>query len=661
MEDYKSKIVSTLLEIWTETDDKNFDYASPAQHEFCVTLFSYHQAKETKIFVVHPEKKKQEGTTNNMDVLIETLKDDIQQQQQKNKQNQNQQHHHHHNEGEEDGNIVIDNYKVDLDTLYSTFTTPFASSSSSSSSSEASSYPPLATNGLLENAIGKLNNLFQSELNSIKYQVSHYRPTSGVAGGNTTQDNNSSSIGSSSGSAIKSSTTSSSSDSNLNVSAASSSKISPNNNSSHNNALDNESEWRYLIDAEIADLYELVKELKNSLYRKKVTDREIESPSSPILSGKVNNVELYMHSATFTNILHLKNDLIQILQALPSTPTIPTKHQQHHLTVNNNNNNNNPVINIQNNNNATSNNNNIPTPSININNNNETIFKIPKITPTLIIDDNNTVRLQDNNTSLKSNNLDITVSRSAPSSPRTSRSRSSSTHSSSASTSRDHSPSPTKLNITNSNNNNNNGVVGDNNSQQCNILSSPLKKSSTMKNPNYQPGSFVVPRSPSKNNLTTKDNQSSISLLAATNSKKHPISSLSSRKSLDEQEEEMKNWISRTLNLELKDTSPHLPNDCPLSHHLRSGVVLCQLVNALANKTLIKKINHTPSAFFQIENIINFCQACNTLGLQDQDVPSPMDIHSSVNPKLFLQILKRKKKNGPCLFVCCKCTQLCIY
>ena len=63
---------------------------------------------------------------------------------------------------------------------------------------------------------------------------------------------------------------------------------------------------------------------------------------------------------------------------------------------------------------------------------------------------------------------------------------------------------------------------------------------------------------------------------------------------------------------------------------LKSGVVLCQLINAIKPGT-VAKINNQKMAFMQMENINAFLAGCRSLGMQDQDMFMTVDLFEEKN------------------------------
>ncbi|KAF2072131.1 hypothetical protein CYY_006550 [Polysphondylium violaceum] len=379
------------------------------------------------------------------------------------------------------------------------------------------------------------------------------------------------------------------------------------------------SEWRSLIDDEVIELYSLIKELKTKLppipsppSSPQIPNRDDsinDAPASPILSGKTRHKELYMHNNTFTNLLQLKNDLVGILK----NPFFKN---------NNNNENDNKNSNITtaiNNSTIISNTYITITPDNNNNSNNNKINNLSNIindnivTSAIVTNNNNnnnitTIPEEDTNQSKSAPNSPAKSRRERPPSPTLSPARG---RANSAERSLVHTKSTNNL-LQNNNINSNNNNINNSNIKSSHLNSTP--QSSPAKSNKFviraiQPNSPVF--SPSK-----------------TNNYYYKLSELDQEKC----EEEIKAWIQKLLNSDLSETSPHLPNSSPLSHHLRSGVILCQVINSIRPNT-IKKINLTPTPFLQMENIAHFLQACENLGVDKKDLFHSLDLYEMKNMK----------------------------
>merc|ERR1712226_253078 len=81
-------------------------------------------------------------------------------------------------------------------------------------------------------------------------------------------------------------------------------------------------------------------------------------------------------------------------------------------------------------------------------------------------------------------------------------------------------------------------------------------------------------------------------------------------------------WIEEVTGLEMGDESFH--------EWLKSGVVLCRLVNKIKKKS-VRKINKGKMAFKQRENISNYNNACKALGLRDGDCFVSQDLYEGDN------------------------------
>ncbi|EGC28254.1 hypothetical protein DICPUDRAFT_14225, partial [Dictyostelium purpureum] len=65
---------------------------------------------------------------------------------------------------------------------------------------------------------------------------------------------------------------------------------------------------------------------------------------------------------------------------------------------------------------------------------------------------------------------------------------------------------------------------------------------------------------------------------------------------------------------------------------LRSGVILCQVINQLRPNS-IKKINLAPTPFYQMENIAQFLRVCESVGVDKRDLFHSLDLYEMRNMK----------------------------
>jgi len=71
---------------------------------------------------------------------------------------------------------------------------------------------------------------------------------------------------------------------------------------------------------------------------------------------------------------------------------------------------------------------------------------------------------------------------------------------------------------------------------------------------------------------------------------------------------------------------------------LKSGVVLCELINKLAPGS-VKKINQQKMAAFQMENLQNFQSACRVYGLKDTDLFGPPALYEEKDMNQVIQTI----------------------
>ncbi|KAI6652603.1 hypothetical protein LOD99_4388 [Oopsacas minuta] len=89
-----------------------------------------------------------------------------------------------------------------------------------------------------------------------------------------------------------------------------------------------------------------------------------------------------------------------------------------------------------------------------------------------------------------------------------------------------------------------------------------------------------------------------------------------------ELEKEERKWIGAILK------KPFPPG--PFGDSLKSGVILCQLMNALKPGS-VKKISESSTAFPQMENISNFLKAAKNYGVTDTNLFQTADLFDGTN------------------------------
>ncbi|KYQ92048.1 hypothetical protein DLAC_06883 [Tieghemostelium lacteum] len=391
------------------------------------------------------------------------------------------------------------------------------------------------------------------------------------------------------------------------------------------------SEWRSLIDNEVSELYSLVKELKLKI---PTPYGGVDRPASPIIRSKTNHKELLLHNSTFTNILPLKNDGGTVNNSNSSgsgnTTTIII---QNEVATN---------VSDQMDSNESIQSRSAPTsprkardssqaskmepdpqPPQRSNSAEREKIRSPRSSSQLLhqaydnsSSDNSDSESQksppsSNTSKLGTSNsfssvssiietLKLPTSTSSPSLPLVTKSRSNSGGGQSATMG-----SPYKSPLANR-------TIKKLQNQHSTLPMSPNSSTSSLLSPgNTSPNSQnIIFSSPNKNTYYYK------------------LTEIDQEKS----EDDIKVWIQKQLANELCDLPPHLPNSSPLSHHLRSGVILCQLINSL-RPNIIKKINLTPTPFHQLENIVNFLQACETVGVDKRFLFHSLDLYEIRNMK----------------------------
>jgi len=98
------------------------------------------------------------------------------------------------------------------------------------------------------------------------------------------------------------------------------------------------------------------------------------------------------------------------------------------------------------------------------------------------------------------------------------------------------------------------------------------------------------------------------------------------------------------------------PDACNLHQDLKSGILLCELVNKLS-PGVVKKVNRSTMPFAQRENIHAFCEAAKSLGVKDINNFTADDLFEAKNMKqvvICLHALGQQAHlipdyTGPCL------------
>jgi hypothetical protein len=114
---------------------------------------------------------------------------------------------------------------------------------------------------------------------------------------------------------------------------------------------------------------------------------------------------------------------------------------------------------------------------------------------------------------------------------------------------------------------------------------------------------------------------------ASVSSLEHDIATKEEFKYLPELERSARQWIEKIVG----DIQPNLT----FPQYLKSGVILCKLMNAL-KPGIIPKINEQNIAYMQMENIERYLQACKELGLRDSDLFNTSDLFNEKNMNLVI-------------------------
>lgn len=88
-----------------------------------------------------------------------------------------------------------------------------------------------------------------------------------------------------------------------------------------------------------------------------------------------------------------------------------------------------------------------------------------------------------------------------------------------------------------------------------------------------------------------------------------------------QKEEDLRQWLEDVTG---KETGPHFMDG------LKDGVILCELINMLQPGS-VKKINHSPQNWHQLENIGNFIKAIQDFGLKPHDIFEANDLFENTN------------------------------
>merc|ERR1712113_1258553 len=114
-----------------------------------------------------------------------------------------------------------------------------------------------------------------------------------------------------------------------------------------------------------------------------------------------------------------------------------------------------------------------------------------------------------------------------------------------------------------------------------------------------------------------------------------------------ERAKECMTWIEEVAGQKLGD----IKDQIDFAEHLKDGVMLCSLINALQPGS-VKKINTLKAPFKQRENIEMYLKACTNYGLKEQDLFQVNDLYMVVDNLYALGGMAQKKSwEGPALGV----------
>merc|ERR1712141_199612 len=124
-----------------------------------------------------------------------------------------------------------------------------------------------------------------------------------------------------------------------------------------------------------------------------------------------------------------------------------------------------------------------------------------------------------------------------------------------------------------------------------------------------------------------------------------------------ERAKECMTWIEEVTGQKLGD----IKDQIDFAEHLKDGVQLCSLINALQPGS-VKKINTLKAPFKQRENIEMYLKACTNYGLKEQDLFQVNDLYENKNLYMVVDnlyalggIAQKKSWEGPALGVKVAC------
>ncbi|XP_055894988.1 myophilin-like [Biomphalaria glabrata] len=99
-----------------------------------------------------------------------------------------------------------------------------------------------------------------------------------------------------------------------------------------------------------------------------------------------------------------------------------------------------------------------------------------------------------------------------------------------------------------------------------------------------------------------------------------------------ELEQRARLWIEAVLEEQIsdEDRSQSLGMD-RFQAALKDGTILCKLINKIKPGVMTKKMNTSKMPFLQMENISNFLEACEKLGVSKTDLFQTVDLYDKIN------------------------------
>ncbi|CAG5120642.1 unnamed protein product [Candidula unifasciata] len=97
-------------------------------------------------------------------------------------------------------------------------------------------------------------------------------------------------------------------------------------------------------------------------------------------------------------------------------------------------------------------------------------------------------------------------------------------------------------------------------------------------------------------------------------------------------EQEARLWIEAVLGEPISDEDSSQPLGMDkFQAVLKNGVILCKLINKIKPGIMNKKLNTSTMPFLQMENVSNFLEACEKLGISKTDLFQTVDLYDKIN------------------------------